>query len=110
MGRQVRYRGKLTPALRVILLLQDCDRVFKGVGLRNYHAIYSTFSPVKSPQTLRDRGDRRMFRRSGVRVRAQRTCTSVQPPAAERRLMVWPPSAQKGRKRRIACLFDWGRN
>ena len=44
MGRQVRYRGKLTPALRVILLLQDCDRVFKGVVLRNYHAVYSTFA------------------------------------------------------------------
>ena len=43
----------LVLGIRVILLLQDCDRVFKGVGLRNYHAINSIFSPLKSPQTLR---------------------------------------------------------
>ena len=37
--------GEMTLVLgiRVILLLQDCDRVLKGVGLRNYHEINSTF-------------------------------------------------------------------
>ena len=44
--------SSLVLGIRVILLLQDYDRVFKGVGLRNDHAINSIFSPVKSPQTL----------------------------------------------------------
>ena len=39
-----------------------------------------------------------------------RSGASAQSAAAERRLMVWPPSAKKGSKRRIACLFDWGRS
>ena len=43
----------LVLGIRVILLLQDCDRVFRGVGLRNYHAINSIFSPLTSPQILR---------------------------------------------------------
>ena len=38
--------------IRVILLLQDCDQVLKGVGLRNYHAIHSTFKPCEiTPST-----------------------------------------------------------
>ena len=37
--------GEMTLVLGtcVILLLQDCDRVLKGVGSRNYHAINSIF-------------------------------------------------------------------
>ena len=31
---------------------------------------------------------------------------SAQSSAAERRLMVWPPSTKKGQKRRIHCLFE----
>ena len=46
----------------------------------------------------------------GPRGRVSGLCASAQLPAAERRLMVWPPSAKKGSKRRIACLFDWGRS
>ena len=38
-----------------------------------------------------------------------RTGDGSRPAAAQRRLMVTPPSAKKGLERRIACLFDWGR-
>ena len=46
--------GEMTLVLgiRVILLLQDCDQVLKGVGLRNYNAIHSTFKPCEiTPNT-----------------------------------------------------------
>ena len=33
-------------------------------------------------------------------------CALAQSPAAERRLMVWPPSTKKGQTRRIPCSFE----
>ena len=41
----------LVLATRVILLLQDYDRVLNAVGLRNYHAINRTFKPCITPNT-----------------------------------------------------------
>ena len=44
-----------------------------------------------------------------TRVRVSGPCAVAHLPAAERRLMVTPPSAKKGPKCRIACLFNGGR-
>ena len=41
-----------------------------------------------------------------TRVRVSGPCAVAHLPAAERRLMVTPPSTKKGQKRRIHCLVE----
>ena len=50
--------------------------------------------------------DRRLDGSNRTARRRRVVCAPAQSPAAERRLMVWPPSTKKGQKRRIPCSFE----
>ena len=115
MRRQARYRkvhscgdltpGLATPAPYLAPTLQAGYQALQYIETSFFRPLYgfeiARLSLFPLPET-----DRRLDGSNRTARRRRVVCALAQSPAAERRLMVWPPSTKKGQKRRIHCLFE----